>query len=99
MDFFLLREVKSWTSPNQGFIGIKPRGDSRVESKFSGVNTLLTVEEAARMTSLSRAKVFDLISKGEFPSVKIGGSRRIPVDQLNSWIDQLCKVQSGRGQN
>lgn len=68
-------------------------------SNNSGANRLLlTVEETASALNLGRSKVYDLISKGELPSIKIHGSRRVPVDLLNSWInDQVLATQGSGG--
>jgi excisionase family DNA binding protein len=50
---------------------------------------LLRVEEAAHMLSLSRKTVYDLLRRGELTSLKIGGSRRIPVTALQDLIARL----------
>jgi excisionase family DNA binding protein len=47
---------------------------------------LLTVEEVANLTSLGRSTVYELIARGEIPSITIGRSRRIPVEALRAWI-------------
>ena len=47
---------------------------------------LLRVVEAAEMLSLGRSKTYALVQAGEIPSIKIGGSLRIPVDSLNDWL-------------
>lgn len=47
---------------------------------------LLRVDEAVTATGISRAKLWQMIGTGELPSVKIGRSRRIPVDALRRWI-------------
>jgi len=53
---------------------------------------LLDATEAAKLLSLSRAKVGDLASRGEIPSVRIGRSVRIPRDSLLAWIDKSTNV-------
>lgn len=50
---------------------------------------LLTAQEAANSLSMSRTKVFQLITRNELLSVKIGGARRIPVWALNDFVDRL----------
>lgn len=50
---------------------------------------LLTPEQAARALSIGRSKVYELIFSGALASVKIGGSRRIPVDALADFITNL----------
>jgi len=47
---------------------------------------LLTVEEVAHLTSLGRSTVYNLLARGEIPSITIGRSRRIPVEGLRLWI-------------
>lgn len=47
---------------------------------------LLTVEEAARLLRLSRAKVYKLMERGELPSYKIGTARRISLAALQAFI-------------
>lgn len=50
---------------------------------------LLTVEEAARLLSIGRPKMWRLIMAGEVVSVKIGGSRRIPNSALEDYVRTL----------
>ncbi len=46
----------------------------------------VTVEEAARLLSLNRTKVYALCTRGELRSLKIGRSRRIPVAALHEYL-------------
>lgn len=46
-----------------------------------------TVEEAAELLSLSRAKLYSLLSKGEIRGLKVGRSRRIPLRELERFIE------------
>ena len=39
---------------------------------------LVTVDEARQFTKLGRTRLYELMSSGELPFVKIGVSRRIP---------------------
>ncbi|GAA2136568.1 helix-turn-helix domain-containing protein [Actinomadura napierensis] len=50
---------------------------------------LLTVPEAARALSISRSKLYELLATGAIRSVRIDGSRRIPLDALNAYINTL----------
>ena len=50
---------------------------------------LLTVDEAAQLLSVTRWKVFELIRRHELRSAKIGGLRRIPVKDLQDYVDGL----------
>jgi excisionase family DNA binding protein len=47
------------------------------------------VETAADMIEVSRDKVYALLSTGELPSFKIGGSRRIAVEDVENYIRSL----------
>jgi excisionase family DNA binding protein len=49
---------------------------------------LLRVEEAARLLSLSRSTLYEMLSAGEIASVRRGSARRIPMAALHSWINQ-----------
>lgn len=46
----------------------------------------LTVEEAAQSIGIGRTKMYELINSGMLRSIKIGGQRRIRVDDLKAWI-------------
>lgn len=48
---------------------------------------LLRIEEAARVLSLSRSKVFMMIAAGELPVLRFGRAVRISRRQLEEWID------------
>ena len=48
---------------------------------------LLRPEEAATAIGISRAKCYELLSRGELPSVRIGSSIRVPVEALRRWIE------------
>jgi excisionase family DNA binding protein len=50
---------------------------------------LLTVPEAARALAISRSKLYELLAAGVLASVRIDGSRRIPVSALDSYISAL----------
>jgi excisionase family DNA binding protein len=54
------------------------------------VNALLhTVEETAEILKISRWKVFELIRTHQLRSVKIGGSRRIPIRAIEEYVERL----------
>lgn len=52
---------------------------------------LLTPTEAAQALSISRSKLYELLSKGQLASVRVGTSRRIPHDALLSFVAQLSE--------
>jgi excisionase family DNA binding protein len=49
---------------------------------------LLTVPEAARRLSLGRATTYQLVRRGELPSVRIGRAVRVPARALEQWVRQ-----------
>lgn len=52
---------------------------------------LLTVPEAAAALGISRSKLYQLIAAGTVRSVRIDGSRRVPVESLTTYIHQLME--------
>ena len=53
---------------------------------------LLTPAEAARRLSLAQSTVYQLLLTRQLVSIKIGRSRRIPMDALTAYIDRLRRV-------
>jgi len=49
---------------------------------------LLTPTEAATQIGVGRTRIYDLIARGVIPSVRIGRSRRVPLDALREWVTQ-----------
>ena len=60
---------------------------------------LLTVEEAARYLSIGRSRMFDLLAGPDpaIPSVKIGGSRRVRVADLDAYVERLAQSEERNG--
>ena len=48
---------------------------------------LLDASEAAKLLSISRAKVCELANQGEIPSIRLGRSLRIPREPLIAWVN------------
>ena len=61
----------------------KAQGSLRVDK------LLLTPEEAADALSIGRSKVYELISDGRLPSVRIDASRRVPISALLEFVERL----------
>lgn len=57
------------------------------------IKLLLTVNEAAAALSLSRTRVYELVMRKQIFSVKVRGSRRIPVKALEEFVEQLSALQ------
>jgi len=57
-----------------------------------GEELLVTVKEAGRRLGLGRSAAYALIQRGDLPSIKIGGARRIAVADLHEFIRRLKEV-------
>lgn len=55
---------------------------------------LLDTAEAAKLLSLSQAKVNDMANRGEIPSIRIGRAIRIARRPLIAWIEQRTRPAS-----
>jgi excisionase family DNA binding protein len=51
---------------------------------------LYTVAEASDLLSIRKTKLYEFISSGELPSLKIGASRRIPGTALEEFVSSRC---------
>lgn len=47
---------------------------------------LVTVPDAARRLSISRATCYHLIQRGELLAISIGAARRVPVGALEAFV-------------
>ncbi|HEY6276522.1 MAG TPA: helix-turn-helix domain-containing protein [Streptosporangiaceae bacterium] len=54
---------------------------------------LLTVPEAAEALAISRSKLYELIAAGLVRSVRIDGSRRVPVEALETYVATLLNQE------
>lgn len=55
---------------------------------------LLTAEEAAEVLGVGKSTVYDLMRMRLLRSVRIGRSRRIPVDACRELVDRLLDEDS-----
>lgn len=61
---------------------------------------LISVKEAARLLSLGRSTIYELIASNALPSVHIGNARRIPLAALYAWVnDQIAPSPSDAADN
>ncbi len=59
---------------------------------------LLRIPEAADSASISRAKAYDLIKRGEWPVIKVGSELRVVLADLREWIkNQKVKAHVADG--
>jgi excisionase family DNA binding protein len=50
---------------------------------------LFRPEEAAEALGVSRARLYELMTRGDIRSVKIGASRRVPAVDLQAYVSRL----------
>jgi excisionase family DNA binding protein len=50
--------------------------------------------EAADAIGVSRARCYELIARGAIPSIRIGGSIRVPVEALRAWIGRQLEARA-----
>lgn len=55
-------------------------------TKPGKLKLLLTPEAVAYALSVSRTTVYEMLQRGEMPSVKLGRARRIPLAWLETFI-------------
>jgi len=53
---------------------------------------LLRPTEVAHALGIGRSKAYELISGGTLPSIRIGGTVRVPVNALRVWIAAQLEV-------
>ena len=58
-----------------------------VATGFPAEPLLLRIEQVANMLSLGRSKTYELIQRGELPSVHLGRCVRVPSAALRRWLD------------
>ena len=55
---------------------------------------LLRPVECAEAIGESRSKTYELIARGEIPSILVGGRRRVPVEALKARIAQQLQERA-----
>ena len=56
------------------------------------MEALLRVEEAAALLRVSRWTVYRLINERQLISVKVGKSRRVPVESVRAYVAALIEA-------
>jgi excisionase family DNA binding protein len=54
---------------------------------------LLKPTEAAEAIGIGRSKVYELLARGELPSIRVGASVRVPVEALRAWIARRLEAR------
>ena len=49
--------------------------------------------EAAIAIGVSRSRMYELITSGEIPSIRLGGTWRVPVESLRQWIKKQLSAE------
>jgi excisionase family DNA binding protein len=68
---------------------MNPYIDPQAPSNVTPMRVMLTVEEAAMALGLGRTAIFEQVRLGRLKSVKVGRSRRIPLDCLVEFVEML----------
>jgi excisionase family DNA binding protein len=58
-----------------------------IQDKVLRVNTLLKATEVAEILKVSRAMAYNLMLRGEIPTVRIGKCRRVRPEDLSKYIE------------
>jgi excisionase family DNA binding protein len=82
--------------PAKRAIEVVPREatDSRQGDSGAPGKLLLRVKDAALALSVGSDKVYGLLAAGAIRSVRIGSSRRIPVRELEAYVERLLADES-----
>lgn len=80
-------EARRPTDPNEPWAPSAGRKEPSVTP--SGRKLLVKPEEAATILSVGRSTVYDLMASGELESVRIKGSRRIPIAAIERFVERL----------
>ena len=59
--------------------------------KSVSLSLLWTIPQVAKALNLGRTKVYELISSGTLPAVRIDGARRIKAADLEAFVRSLGK--------
>ncbi len=57
----------------------------------------VSVPEAGDLMRIKRSKAYELVASGEWPSITIGRSRRVPVASLKQWLDAQTSAAETAG--
>ena len=60
---------------------------SKLQERNVANECVYTVEEIAKEARISRTAAYELVKKGLFPVIRIGGLIRIPKEPFDAWLD------------
>ena len=61
--------------------------DKEFQESVLRVNTLLKAKDVAEILQVSRAMAYNLMQRGEIPTVRIGKARRVRPEDLIKYIE------------
>jgi excisionase family DNA binding protein len=61
--------------------------DMELHDSILRVNTLLKAKDVAEILQISRAMAYNLMQRGEIPTVRIGKARRVRPEDLIKYIE------------
>jgi excisionase family DNA binding protein len=61
--------------------------DKEFQENVMRISTLLRAKEVAEILKVSRAMAYNLMLRGEIPTVRIGKSRRVRPEDLIKYIE------------
>ena len=64
-----------------------PQAPMMSELPAPSIERLLTVDQAAKLLNISRAKLYQMIQCEEFPAVRMGSAVRVRPQDLQQFID------------
>lgn len=86
--------------PAEPVLDYETRAPKLDENDSSGVvmmqPLLATVEEAAESLRLGRTTTYELVMRGEIPSVKIGRRRLVVRSGLSAYVERLTNAKGVR---
>ena len=57
---------------------------------------LLTIPEVAGQLGLGRSLVYEMVMRGEIPSLKLGRARRVPAAALEEFVERRLVEANGQ---
>jgi len=78
-------------------VAVENERDVSVRAADTGApDCLLRAADLQELLGLSRAKIYRLMQENVLPTVRIGGSIRVPQRALAQWIEQNTRIGGAR---
>jgi len=69
-----------------GAIAMEVEGRSGGTAFPVGRRLAVRVAEAAAMLAVSRSQMYELLRRGQIPSIRVGQRVRVPLEALEEWV-------------